>query len=82
MTRRRKIDSYKQSFNIPIVLSLLIVCIGVFMTITNQTDLGYFKGRLSNRQDFVLTGPGTIVLGSIFLILSFLARKFINRKDK
>jgi uncharacterized membrane protein len=76
--KRREYIPFKAHFRIPFILSLLIVIAGIIMTLTNQTDLGYFKGRGSGREDFILTGPATIFFGLILATTLLYIKKYLK----
>lgn len=69
---------FKHHFWIPFSLALLILLAGIIMTITGQNNLGYFAGRGSGRQDFVLTGPATISFGAVLALTLLYLKKFFR----
>lgn len=76
--KKRDYRPFRKHFFIPFSLSIVIIIIGVLMTLTNKTDLGYFEGRLSNRQDFVLTGPSVIGLGVLVALALLYYKKYLK----
>lgn len=78
MTKKKEYTPFKKHFWIPFILALTIILLGVIMTLTNQSDLAYFKGRGANRQNFVMTGPSVIIFGAIIATLLFYLRKFFK----
>ncbi len=75
---RQKYKPFKAHFMIPFILSLTIIIAGIIMTLTDQTDLGYFKGRGSIRQDFVVTGPSVIIFGALLATILLYLKRFLK----
>ncbi len=76
--KKKEYSPFKKHFWIPFGLSLLIIAIGIFMTLTDQTDLAYYKGRLSGRQNYVLTGPVVIVFGTLLSIVFLYIKRYLK----
>ena len=76
--KKKEYIPFKKHFWIPFILALTIILIGIIMTLTNQNDLGYFKGRGASRQEFILTGPSAIFFGVILATLILYLKKFLK----
>lgn len=74
---KKEYRPFKKHFWIPFSLVLLILVAGIIMTLTNQVDIGKARGR-SSSNDFVLTGPGVIILGSVLSIFMLYFKKYIK----
>ena len=58
----------KRYFYLPFFLLLAIIVVGIIMMLTDQTETGYYRGRIGNGHYFELTGQGIIWLGGVLLI--------------
>lgn len=70
MNKRKKNEYivYKKHYIIPLVLSASILISGIIMTLTDQIGSG--NTNINRKKVYVeITGPQTIVLGSILLLI-------------
>ena len=66
-----------------VIIVLIIILIGVYMMLTNQTDVGYSRPRFipwSKGTYYILDGTGVIGIGVFCLIVLLIYRFKASRK--
>ena len=76
--KKKEYTPFKKHFYIPFSLALVIILAGIIMTLTNQSDTGYWAGRGGHRHGFILTGPDTIILGVVVAAILLWSKKYLN----